>query len=107
MTIDFVISTLNPDERSLLTLRYGDDLENPVSHGLSKRDASRFYGSLMPRMRKKLESVNFPSTLEKEEKDEDDVVDNVSYLNDEVTISNDFNRTDYIKLINIIKVPEV
>lgn len=106
MTIDFVISTLNPDERSLLTLRYGDDLENPVSHGLSKRDASRFYGSLMPRMRKKLESVNFPSTLEKEEKDEDDVVDNVSYLNDEVTICNDFNRTDYIKLINIIKVPE-
>lgn len=106
MTIDFVISTLNPDERSLLTLRYGDDLENPVSHGLSKRDASRFYGSLMPRMRKKLESVNFPLTLEKEEKDEDDVVDNVSYLNDEVTISNDFNRTDYIKLINIIKVPE-
>lgn len=57
-------------------------------------------------MRKKLESVNFPSTLEKEEKDEDDVVDNVSYLNDEVTICNDFNRTDYIKLINIIKVPE-
>lgn len=106
MTIDFVISTLNPDERSLLTLRYGDDLENPVSHGLSKRDASRFYGSLMPRMRKKLESMNFPSTLEKEEKDEDDVVDNVSYLNDEVTICNDFNRTDYIKLINIIKVPE-
>lgn len=106
MTIDSVISTLNPDERSLLTLRYGDDLENPVSHGLSKRDASRFYGSLMPRMRKKLESMNFPSTLEKEEKDEDDVVDNVSYLNDEVTICNDFNRTDYIKLINIIKVPE-
>ena len=106
MTIDSVISTLNPDERSLLTLRYGDDLENPVSHGLSKRDASRFYGSLMPRMRKKLESMNFPSTLEKEEKDEDDVVDNVSYLNDEVTICNDFNRTDYIKLIDIIKVPE-
>lgn len=106
MTIDSVISTLNPDERSLLTLRYGDDLENPVSHGLSKRDASRFYESLMPRMRKKLESMNFPSTLEKEEKDEDDVVDNVSYLNDEVTICNDFNRTDYIKLINIIKVPE-
>lgn len=106
MTIDSVISTLNPDERSLLTLRYGDDLENPVSHGLSKRDASRFYGSLMPQMRKKLESMNFPSTLEKEEKDEDDVVDNVSYLNDEVTICNDFNRTDYIKLINIIKVPE-
>ena len=61
--IDTVISNLSEEDRELLRKRYGDDLENPVSSKLSPDDHKRFYGSLIPKMKRSLR--NQTSTMKK------------------------------------------
>lgn len=110
--IDSVISTLNSDERSLIALRYGSDLENPVSKVFSEKDASRFYCTLIPKMRRQLESMPDSLSLESENFDigtnSESVVEclTVNTGTDDKKICNVFDRGDYIKLINIIMTPE-
>lgn len=110
--IDSVIGTLNNNERSLITLRYGSDLENPVSNGFSVQEASRFYGTLIPKMRRKLERI--PGSLALKDDDFNVLSDTVAVAeystgnnnNNEKKICDAFDRDDYIKLINIITAPE-
>ena len=40
------------EEKTLITLRYGEDLNNPVSSKLSKEQITKFYGSLIPKIKK-------------------------------------------------------
>lgn len=57
--INEMLLKLTDEERKLITLRYGEDLDNP-SAGLkfTKEDQYRFYGSLIPRMRWLLETID-------------------------------------------------
>ena len=43
---------LSEEERALIILRYGEDLDNPVQLKLTKEDNYRFYGLLVPKMKK-------------------------------------------------------
>lgn len=53
--INIVISKLSDEDRQLIKLRYGDDLKNPITSELWNEDyQKRFYGSLIPKMRKLL-----------------------------------------------------
>ncbi len=56
--VDDMISTLSEEERALITLRYGDDLSNPVAGHLSKEEKNKFYGTLVYRMKKILARNN-------------------------------------------------
>lgn len=98
--IDSVLATLDEKDMSLITLRYGEDLENPVSCKFSEKEASKFYGVLVPKIRKGLEKLNPSIAVD----DSCCIVDND--LSNDGDICNDFSREDYIKLINIIRTPE-
>jgi len=53
--INLMLSKLNEEERKLITLRYGDDLENPVKSVLWNKECSdKYYGRLMPKMKRLL-----------------------------------------------------
>lgn len=53
--IDEVIESLNEEDKELLRKRYGDDLNNPnPTEDLTKKETDAFYGSLVPRMRRRL-----------------------------------------------------
>ena len=56
--VDDMISTLSEEERALITLRYGNDLSNPVAGHLSKEEKNKFYGTLVYRMKKILARNN-------------------------------------------------
>ena len=52
--VDEMLSKLSEDEKALITLRYGEDLDNPVSGKLNKEETNKFYGSLVPKMKRLL-----------------------------------------------------
>lgn len=53
--INQVISCLSKEEKNLLTLRYGEDLENPKqSDKWTREDAVKFYNILLPKIKKLL-----------------------------------------------------
>ena len=56
--VDEMLTKLTEEERALVTLRYGEDLDNPVSAKLTKEQTSKFYGVLIPKMKKLLEYTN-------------------------------------------------
>ena len=68
--INEVLSKLSEEERNLIKLRYGDDLDNPVSTKLTNEQNAKFYSSLVPKMRKILLNSNTKNE-ETEEKTKD------------------------------------
>lgn len=51
--IDAVLAMLTEEEKKLITLRYGDDLENPqTSEYWTIADSKRFYGTLIDKIKK-------------------------------------------------------
>ena len=52
--IDSVLEELTDEEKRLITLRYGNDLENPISSGMNSKEANTFYFTLFRKMKKKL-----------------------------------------------------
>ena len=57
--IDTVLSKLTEEETSLVKLRYGDDLDNPVASSTwGKEETNEFYGILIPKMKKLLSNLD-------------------------------------------------
>ena len=55
--IDNMLSQLNEDEKELVRMRYGNDLEHPVTDSSwSRENYSIFYLSLIPKMKRKLQN---------------------------------------------------
>ena len=52
--VDEMLTKLTDEEKTLLTIRYGEDLNNPVSTKLSKEQAYKFYKLLIPKMKRLL-----------------------------------------------------
>lgn len=52
--VDEMLSKLTEEERALVTLRYGEDLDNPNGGKLTKEDTNKFYGTLVPKMKRLL-----------------------------------------------------
>ena len=52
--IDKVIDSLNEEEKALIRTRYGTNLNNPVQDTLSKEVYNKFYGCLIPKIRRLL-----------------------------------------------------
>ncbi|MDD6878691.1 MAG: sigma-70 family RNA polymerase sigma factor, partial [bacterium] len=49
--VDAMLEKLTEEERMLITLRYGEDLNNPTPIKLSKEQTNKFYGVLIPKMK--------------------------------------------------------
>ena len=52
--IDEMLTTLNEEEKDLIAIRYGKDLNNPISTKLTKDQIYKFYGLLVPKMKRLL-----------------------------------------------------
>lgn len=52
--VDEMLSKLTEEEKALITLRYGEDLDYPVQSRLTQIDTGKFYGVLIPRMKRLL-----------------------------------------------------
>lgn len=56
--IDFVLNSLSEEEMALITIRYGSDLENPIVTTLTKEQSTKFYSTLIPKIKAKLFDLN-------------------------------------------------
>lgn len=53
--IDIMLSKLTEEDMTLVKLRYGEDLDNPVTSSTwSKEESTKFYGNLIPKMKRLL-----------------------------------------------------
>jgi len=54
--VDYVISNLSYEDLELIRMRYGEDLDNPVFEKLTQEQNTKFYYSLLPRMKTMLKN---------------------------------------------------
>lgn len=99
--VDSVLDNLNEFDKRLVFLRYGEDLDNPVStDSFGEEETKKFYGSLIPRMRKKLYALQEEAKPKKNNNIRPDV-----FLNESLVTK--LNRDEYTKLIQILRKPDV
>lgn len=114
-TINLVINQLSDEDKELLRIRYGEDLENPQATELwkSKKYNNAFYRGLLPKIRELLQNIK--STVEKEDFSQENIELEKKDLSDKdlALTSNKANdsdisfisNTEYTKFLNIIKSP--
>ena len=56
--INNAIDSLTDAEKDIIRLRYGDDLNNPTIGKLTKEQLSKFYGGIIPKLRRRIENPN-------------------------------------------------
>ena len=56
--IDEAIKSLSQEEIALIYKRYGNDLDNPNKMRLTKAEYNTFYGSIIPKLRRRLNIMN-------------------------------------------------
>ena len=94
--VNEMIKKLSDDERELLRLRYGDDLDNPVST-ISIKDRKIFYSHLIPRMKRLLaQARDNKAKIDDKElvKDRQDKVPEQS-----------IDKSDYVNMLEMLKTP--
>ncbi len=52
--VDEMLTKLNEEEKAIVTIRYGEDLNNPTSTKLNKEQTYKFYNLLVPKMKRLL-----------------------------------------------------
>lgn len=84
--IDLIISNLRKEEKELIVLRYGNDLEHPtVSPDWTKEMSTEFYSVLIPKIKRAL------LNLENQK------------INEIQTSSQEFSYEEYVKTIELLK----
>lgn len=112
--INEMISKLTDEERNLIELRYGSDLENPVTSELwGQKEINKFYGSLIPKMRRLLSNPKEKIGKTKESikivNDTDDKLDIMNkedqLLSQSVIKEKCFEKEDFVKNSQLMKTP--
>ena len=120
--VDNAIASLPEGHRDLITLRYGEDLSNPVFNTLSKDDRGKFYGNALSMLSRilsgKNERKNNTTRPAKEKKpvaisDSKELEIQEINLSDEETISSAVTtletdsliKDDYYDILNFLKRP--
>ena len=117
--IDEVINSLTEQERLLVYKRYGNNLTNPVKTKLTKEENDKFYGSIIPKIKRKLKAIVkqqivIPSKTTKEEpnnsKSEPKInAKPIAELNDtekEETTEEPITKEDYLKMLELLRSPK-
>ena len=117
--IDEAINSLTEEERLLVYKRYGNNLTNPVKTKLTKEENDKFYGSIIPKIKRKLKAIVkqqivIPSKTTKEEpnnsKSEPKInAKPIAELNDsekEETTEELITKEDYLKMLELLRSPK-
>lgn len=117
--IDEVINSLTEQERLLVYKRYGNNLTNPVKTKLTKEENDKFYGSIIPKIKRKLKAIVkqqivIPSKTTKEAPNDSKSGPKISAkpiveLNDtekEETTEEPITKEDYIKMLELLRSPK-
>lgn len=107
--VDAVLKTLNEKEKKLIFIRYGSDLENPQLSKLTTKESNRFYGYLLPKIRKLLAKDSLevtPVTTEVEVRDESKDIEKtiVRESSTELVEGKDVGK-DSIKIEELLETP--
>ncbi len=127
--IDIILKKLSEEEKSLIEARYGKDLNNPVAGKLDRKQTNEFYGSLIPKIRRRLfNSNNVKKTRDKEIETNENTLgnlktnevkaltkilnENCSYINipekENISTRKDIEvmtKEDYIKILELLRTP--
>ncbi len=105
--IDYVLNGLDDFDKELIYTRYGPDLDNPVSGNFGEKETVKFYNSLIPRIRKKLDRVKFVDKAEiKQCKDDFTFTYSSIPMFSDVSTVDKLSKDDYVKLIELLKTPD-
>lgn len=117
--IDEVINSLTEQERLLVYKRYGNNLTNPVKTKLTKEENDKFYGSIIPKIKRKLKAIVkqqivIPSKTTKEEPNNSKSgpkinAKPIAELNDtekEETTEEPITKEDYLKMLELLRSPK-
>ena len=66
--IDEVLLKLNDEEKELIKIRYGEDLEHPVFGNLTREQTNKFYRSLIPKIRKNIDNLTVKKEVKENQK---------------------------------------
>lgn len=114
--IDLVINQLNDEEKELLKIRYGEDLSNPVQRTLTTIQYNKFYGNLVPKMKRLLHNQrmkneygkNLPELNTKEEKQLKRKTTKIISEEKPVLIKEEkkeiVNKEDYMRILDFIRI---
>ena len=113
--IDEMLEKLSDEEKALVLARYGEDLNNPVFGKLSKHQRGRFYGVLVPKMKRLLSNSN-NNIKEKSEKIEpkEDTISNQEKQEEKLPTKENspvktnvetITKSDYIEMLELLKTP--
>ena len=99
--IDEKIASL--DDRELIRKRYGDNLEQPISSKLTKEEMNRFYGGLVPKMRRRLRSQT--SYFKKKTEENETIIekDPEEKITKEIKQTTTISKEDYERLLMLIQ----
>ncbi len=123
--VDEMLSKLDAEEKALITLRYGEDLDNPItSKEWNKKTTNQYYGRLLPKMKKLLADPNYVFRARKtkkvkeinssEEIDtkntqipklENQIQENTipEIISDDTSEKTVMSKEDYIRMLELIK----
>ena len=108
--IDLVLQKLNERDLETIKLRYGEDLENPVtSEKFDVKDAQYFYGNVIPKLKRLLSKLNL-SNQKDTVKDNDkkaslEIVDQktIEITKRKKKQNTELAKEDYLKILELIK----
>lgn len=98
--IDETINSLTEEERLLVYKRYGNNLTNPVKAKLTKEENDKFYGSIIPKIKRKLKAMKKRQTIP---------LKPIVELNDtepEETTEEPITKEDYLKMLELLRSPK-
>ena len=98
--IDEAINSLTEEERLLVYKRYGNNLTNPVKTKLEKEENDKFYGSIIPKIKRKLKAMKKRQTIPSKP---------IVELNDteqEETTEEPITKEDYLKMLELLRSPK-
>ena len=110
--IDNAIAKLNEEEKELIIIRYGNDLNNPTQEPLSKDNYNKFYHKLIPKLKKLLANPNQEITRKKTTRKKKNINDSskekTTTTNSDITTTNTettIQADDYLKILELLKDP--
>ena len=98
--VNKMLTKLTEEERDLITLRFGDDLDNPTYCNLEGKTFDKFYGNLRPKMKRLLSDPNYKPRVKKEKKEKQRII-----TPKEGKSTTTISKEDILKLLEILKSP--
>ena len=98
--IDEAINSLTEEERLLVYKRYGNNLTNPVKTKLIKEENDKFYGSIIPKIKRKLKAMKKRQTIPSKP------IVELDDTEPEETTEEPITKEDYLKMLELLRSPK-